>query len=151
MSTDQEEIRLLRAQLQILEEVVAQQKEELQALKAQVASTLPSHSTPTTTSNDPVRLDLCGKIFTITPETLRGTYFESMFSGRWPLKVQHDGSIFIERDPTYFRNLLNYMIKGHFDTSIITTDNIRQNIIQEAVFFGLDELVSELTARYVYE
>ena len=39
------------------------------------------------------------------PESMLGT----MFSGRHPITKQNDGSVFIDRDGTHFRIILNYL------------------------------------------
>jgi hypothetical protein len=59
-----------------------------------------------------IKLDVGGQIFATSLQTLtskKGTYFEAMFSGRWDLKKQDDGTYFIDRDPFVFRHILNFL------------------------------------------
>lgn len=59
-----------------------------------------------------VKLDIGGTIFSTSIENMtriKGTYFESMFSGRWSLKPDESGAYFIDRDPYVFHFILNYL------------------------------------------
>jgi hypothetical protein len=41
------------------------------------------------------------------PQAEPGTFLEAMFSGRHAINTDDDGSVFIDRDPTHFRMVLN--------------------------------------------
>lgn len=62
---------------------------------------------------DPVILNVGGARFATSLETLtrvQNTYFSALLSGRWDLKRSKlDGSIFIDRDPTVFGYIINYL------------------------------------------
>jgi len=62
-------------------------------------------------SNSKIILDVGGKRFSTTKQTLiqyEGSYFYAMLSSdHW--KPGEDGSYFIDRDPKYFRIILNYL------------------------------------------
>eukprot|EP01112_Ceratiomyxa_fruticulosa_P004224 TRINITY_DN1465_c1_g1_i3.p1 TRINITY_DN1465_c1_g1~~TRINITY_DN1465_c1_g1_i3.p1 ORF type:complete len:346 (-),score=75.60 TRINITY_DN1465_c1_g1_i3:92-1129(-) len=90
-----------------------------------------------------VRLNVGGQIFTTTMDTLtscKGSYFDAMFSGRFALKREPDGTIFIDRDPTYFRHILNFL-RG----SLPPIDELRRDILveikNEADYYQLNDLV----------
>jgi hypothetical protein len=62
-----------------------------------------------------VTLDIGGQLFAASLDTLRrvpGSMFEAMFSGRHKVSAAVDGSHFIDRDPTHFRYILNYLRTG---------------------------------------
>ena len=62
--------------------------------------------------NEIVILNVGGIKFTTSLRTLQAepeSMLGVMFSGRHPLVKQEDGSIFIDRDGTYFRIILNYL------------------------------------------
>eukprot|EP01111_Echinosteliopsis_oligospora_P015029 TRINITY_DN5808_c0_g1_i5.p1 TRINITY_DN5808_c0_g1~~TRINITY_DN5808_c0_g1_i5.p1 ORF type:complete len:111 (+),score=33.09 TRINITY_DN5808_c0_g1_i5:36-368(+) len=63
-----------------------------------------------------VVFDVGGKIFATTKDTLLSqpdTFFTAMMrSGRWCPDA--DGSYFIDRDPTYFGMIINYLRTGRF-------------------------------------
>ena len=57
-----------------------------------------------------ISLDIGGNKFSTSLQTLRtdsGSVFGAMFSGRYPIPKQEDGSIFIDRDGTHFLLILN--------------------------------------------
>ena len=57
-------------------------------------------------------LDVGGLKYTTTIATLRaekGSMFEAMFSGHYPIKKQLDGTVFIDRDGRHFHYILNYL------------------------------------------
>ena len=53
-----------------------------------------------------VKLDIGGKRFATSVSNLtngKSGYFTAMFSGRWNVKKEDDGTVFIDRDPLVFR------------------------------------------------
>eukprot|EP00697_Spironema_sp_BW2_P013690 gnl/Spiro4/3910_TR1940_c0_g1_i1.p1 gnl/Spiro4/3910_TR1940_c0_g1~~gnl/Spiro4/3910_TR1940_c0_g1_i1.p1 ORF type:complete len:318 (+),score=99.10 gnl/Spiro4/3910_TR1940_c0_g1_i1:34-987(+) len=59
-----------------------------------------------------IRLDVGGTVFATTLSTLTrlpNNFFAAMFSGRFALKPEADGSLFIDRDPFVFRHILNFL------------------------------------------
>ena len=73
------------------------------------------HSVPKQIRFEPsekVRLNVGGSLFETSLSTLcrdPTSLLASMFSGRHLLSVESDGSYFIDRDPTHFRLVLNYL------------------------------------------
>ncbi|KAK6734853.1 hypothetical protein RB195_018189 [Necator americanus] len=68
----------------------------------------PSSSSP---SGDRVRLNVGGKIFETTISTLtkiQGTVLSTIVAERW----RGEGELFIDRDPTHFSKILNYLRDG---------------------------------------
>lgn len=86
--------------------------------------------------------------FQTTVFTLSGnsTYFASLFSGRWNIGCDHDGSLFIDADPKAFEHLLRYMRTGvmplfwsqagGFDLGLYNS------VLASADYFGVEKLVS---------
>jgi len=57
-------------------------------------------------------LDVGGCLFSTTFETLTkipDSYLEKMFSGRFPIKVNEDGHVFVDRDGTHFDSVLKFL------------------------------------------
>ena len=76
---------------------------------------------------------------------MTGSMLHAMFSGRFDTKPSEDGSYFIDRDGTHFRHILNYLRTGQFT---VPDDNIlRKELLAEAEFYQVEEIISELTAR----
>eukprot|EP01089_Gocevia_fonbrunei_P011433 TRINITY_DN2473_c0_g1_i1.p1 TRINITY_DN2473_c0_g1~~TRINITY_DN2473_c0_g1_i1.p1 ORF type:complete len:314 (-),score=73.88 TRINITY_DN2473_c0_g1_i1:71-1012(-) len=93
-----------------------------------------------------IKLDVGGKIFATTLTTLvacQGSYFEAMFSGRWDLKKQEDGSFFIDRDPFVFRFVMNFLRGEPFQVELLTEEK-KHKLLEDAEFYHLDKLVDLL-------
>ena len=95
----------------------------------------------------PVKLDIGGTGFKTSLETLRkdsDSMLASMFSGRFSMKAQDDGSFFIDRDPTHFRYILNFLRTGKI---IIPDDAIaREELLLETEFFNVRPMLDKLSA-----
>ena len=62
-----------------------------------------------------VKLCVGGTSFVTSLSTLQndpGSLLAVMFSGRHPIHKMEDGAVFIDRDPTHFRHILNYLRDG---------------------------------------
>lgn len=70
---------------------------------------------------DPIVLDVGGTKFACSIDILvkiPNTYFSMLVSGRWDVKTQKDGSIFIDRDPRIFSLIMTYMRKYGTDFNV---------------------------------
>ncbi|EAS29499.2 uncharacterized protein CIMG_08245 [Coccidioides immitis RS] len=63
-----------------------------------------------------VMLQVGDRHFPTTVGTLTqcSEYFTAMFSGRWCLDKQEDGSIFVNGNPKLFEHLLEFLLRGVF-------------------------------------
>eukprot|EP01113_Clastostelium_recurvatum_P022758 TRINITY_DN2726_c0_g1_i4.p1 TRINITY_DN2726_c0_g1~~TRINITY_DN2726_c0_g1_i4.p1 ORF type:complete len:332 (-),score=51.93 TRINITY_DN2726_c0_g1_i4:24-1019(-) len=97
----------------------------------------------------PVLLNVGGMLFATSAETLqsrRNTYFGAMFSGMIELKPDKDGRIFIDRDGTHFRYVLNYLRNGEL---LVPEDKlVRKELLVEAQFYGLQDMISLLNPAF---
>jgi uncharacterized protein YjbI with pentapeptide repeats len=75
-----------------------------------------------------------------------------MFSGRHALPQQEDGSFFIDRDGDTFSNILSYLRDRSIILSIIPrlSDEVRQRLLHEAMFYQLQELEIILSVMGTY-
>lgn len=67
-------------------------------------------------SENIVKVNVGGRIFTTRRSTLcavPGSFLEAMFSGRHKEEVDEDGVVFIDRDPTFFSAVLNWLRDPH--------------------------------------
>ncbi|CAO4367724.1 unnamed protein product [Caenorhabditis nigoni] len=90
-----------------------------------------------------VKLNVGGTIFQTTKSTLTklNGYFKTMLETRKPIAKDESGAIFIDRDPTYFRLILNFMRDGHVNLQKYSEDV--KEIEREAEYYllyGLAEL-----------
>ena len=75
------------------------------------------------------------------PESMLGT----MFSGRHPITKQNDGSVFIDRDGTHFRIILNYL-RGGITFNEMVSDNklLLSELLTEVNYYqlkGLEKII----------
>jgi len=86
-------------------------------------------------------LNVGGKLFTTSLSTLRsvsGTLFEKMFRIGANTTTSADGNYFIDRDPTTFGYVLDYLRSG--DLLIKSEDkNMRMQVLADAEYFQLPE------------
>lgn len=95
-----------------------------------------------------IKLDIGGQIFSTSIQTLRrdaDSMLAAMFSGRYELKREADGSYFIDRDGTFFRHILNFLRDGYLDSGTMPNDAVvLREILREAKFYQLGKLVQYL-------
>lgn len=106
-------------------------------------------SSKTPTLNSVVTLNVGGTKFETTRQTLLNdprSMLAKMFDPVSPLQpgVMRDGAYFIDRDPNYFRIVLNYLRSGQL---IIDSSISLEAIKLEASYFGLVGLEEEVNDR----
>ena len=82
-------------------------------------------------------LDVGGVSFATSRGTLTAvpdSMLAAMFSGRHKLAPNEDGSFFIDRDPEYFRHILNYLRNGTIQVELGTA--MAREVALEADFYG---------------
>lgn len=99
---------------------------------------------------DTVTLKVGDRIFVTLRNTLKGSAFLSIAtSGRWP--IQPDGSYFLDSDPELFGHILTFLRRGTFPLLWDPRnghDFAKYNqLLQEALFLGIDELAVWLNAK----
>lgn len=107
------------------------------------------------TSNFPVnkwiKLNVGGKIYTTTIDTLVGREPDSMLArmflqdgGMMPSEKDEQGAYLIDRSARYFEPIINYLRHGQF----ICEDHISmRGVLEEARFFGIYSLVTHLEEK----
>lgn len=103
--------------------------------------------------NDIITLNVGGTRFETTRQTLLhdpGSMLARMFDPVSPLQPgvkRGDDSFFLDRDPAYFRPVLNYLRTGQLtlDSGVGGVDPMA--VLYEARFFGLSELENLLNSR----
>ncbi|KAL6419345.1 hypothetical protein ACFW04_013924 [Cataglyphis niger] len=99
-----------------------------------------------------ITLNVGGKYFTTTRDTLTKKEPMSMLARMFtettnaehaiqPSRQDHHGAYLIDRSPTYFEPLLNYLRHGQ----VILDSNINIAVLEEASFYGIDGAIQILT------
>ncbi|XP_025097018.1 uncharacterized protein LOC112565650 isoform X2 [Pomacea canaliculata] len=95
-----------------------------------------------------IKLDVGGHVFTTSQLTLTrdsDSMLAAMFSGRHGVKKEEDGTIFIDRDGTHFRYILNYLRDGGLSTDALPRNRqTLRELRNEAVYFQLHGLVQHI-------
>nr|AAH84083.1 LOC494998 protein [Xenopus laevis] len=94
-------------------------------------------------SGDVIHLNVGGKRFSTSRQTLTWaseSFFSSLLSGRIPTLKDETGAIFIDRDPTVFSPILNFLRTKELDTRGIKSSVL----LHEAEFYGITPLVRRL-------
>ncbi|KAL6043900.1 BTB domain-containing protein [Balamuthia mandrillaris] len=132
------------------EDTLAQQQAEFQQQQRKRAEVDEKAKTAMKFSSERIKLNVGGTLFVTSRATLTHmpSMLQSMFSGRFSLEAdKEDGSFFIDRDPTHFRFILNYLRDSHVElpslSSAAAMDVLRQLLV-EAEYYGLDGLVMQL-------
>ena len=106
-------------------------------------------------SEQKIMLDIGGYKYSTSLQTLRAepeSMLGIMFSERHPITKQKDGSVFIDRDGTHFRIILNYL-RGSITSSELLPDNnlLLSELLTEVNYYqlkGLEKIIkSEEKAR----
>ena len=111
------------------------------------ASARPVSSAGPVLHDDWVKLNVGGRVFVTTRSTLThsggSNMLSFMFGNDWHSSTDESGAYQIDRSPEYFAPLLNYLRCGklHLDPGVSAV-----NVLEEARFFGLDELEPQLEA-----
>ncbi|CAF4177288.1 unnamed protein product [Rotaria socialis] len=95
-----------------------------------------------------VTLNVGGQLFSTTIETLtkEKCLFTKMFSGQYDLR-EHQGATFIDRDPTHFRTLLNYLRTNTFIKPKSSEDY--NELCLEAEYYQITTLINQLRTETV--
>ena len=91
-----------------------------------------------------------GVTFTTSTSTLtrdQDSMLAAMFSGRHQLKYEDDGTIFIDRDGTHFRYILNFLRDGATEGSLPEGQQALKELLNEAVYYQLAGLIDAIEAR----
>nr|KAF6411720.1 SH3KBP1 binding protein 1 [Rousettus aegyptiacus] len=112
------------------------------AAAAPAAEGAPSRGPP----GEVIHLNVGGKRFSTSRQTLTwipDSFFSSLLSGRISTLKDETGAIFIDRDPTIFAPILNFLRTKELDLRGVHGSSL----LHEAQFYGLTPLVRRLQLR----
>jgi len=134
------EVNKLNDDRQALAHDIAKLQEEYEKLNV----------TPHKIDKSGIQLDIGGHFFSTTVETLTNvpdSLLGRMFSGRFPVEFTQDGRVFIDRDGTHFRHLLNYLRSP--DSWVFTWKDkqLIDELRTEARYYGLEDAMFKKNNR----
>jgi len=95
-----------------------------------------------------VSINVGGLQFVTTSNTIsadQSSMLSAMFSGRFKIERDESGAVFIDRDPTHFRHILNFLRDGieylKHGGLLQQPDAIVNELLQEAKFYNIRPLV----------
>ena len=92
---------------------------------------------------DKIRINIGGTLFESKRATLdKCPYFRRVLNPAARTHFEMDGSIFIDRDATHFRHILNYLRDGEVPNYLTPADV--DQLIREAKFYEMTEMVLQL-------
>jgi hypothetical protein len=95
------------------------------------------------TEEEIITINVGGQCFSTSISTLTSKntcYFTTLLNNDFQVTRDSQGNIFIDRDPTYFSYILNYLRMGP-QVTLPCDKNGRLLLQQEALFYGLNDLV----------
>mmetsp|Transcript_111104 Transcript_111104/g.192683 ORF Transcript_111104/g.192683 Transcript_111104/m.192683 type:complete len:453 (-) Transcript_111104:744-2102(-) len=97
-----------------------------------------------------ITLDVGGRQFQTTLQTLTsetGSMLEAMFGGRFAVMQEQDQAVFLDRDPTHFETILNYLRDKNMNKELSTFCDIqtiagreRLRLLREVSYYGIEGL-----------
>jgi len=98
-----------------------------------------------------ITLDIGGTKFSTSLANLKNQkslYFATMFSGIFPIQPCEDGSYFIDRNPTLFPLILDFIRGEELETEDMNPRELKM-LLKEAQFYHLIELETRLSVNTV--
>ncbi|KAL1961098.1 hypothetical protein VTO42DRAFT_3043 [Malbranchea cinnamomea] len=98
-------------------------------------------------SHECVKLQVGERHFhtTVGALTCRSDYFKALFSGRFAIRKQNGGSIFIDANPTLFEYILDYLRRGVFPFAFSKEQGhdyvLYERLLEEAKYFQCRSLI----------
>ena len=121
--------------LRVQQESVQQERQQLETMKAAVDGNIEQFKRR-------VKLNVGGSKFETTLSTLTrhpDSMLAVMFSGRHEVPQDDDGYVFIDRDGTHFRIILNFLRTGALD--VPTSQKAASELTRELQYYQLDTCV----------
>ena len=98
-----------------------------------------------------IKLNVGGHVFMTSTLTLTrdpDSMLGAMFSGRHKLHTMSDGAVFIDRDGTHFRHILNFLRDGYLRSGALSQEDSEiQELVAEAEYYQLQGFLDFLLGK----
>eukprot|EP01129_Flabellula_baltica_P016937 TRINITY_DN9238_c0_g1_i1.p1 TRINITY_DN9238_c0_g1~~TRINITY_DN9238_c0_g1_i1.p1 ORF type:complete len:498 (+),score=128.47 TRINITY_DN9238_c0_g1_i1:22-1515(+) len=148
---DQDDLEQIKQNLQNIEDELMKKEKDLEEERVRMLATIEKEreqidAIPQVinnhTSPEVVQLSVGGKKFVTMYSTLKnapkGTYLHDITES----SILYEGCIFIDRDPKYFRHILNFLRSGKL--VVFPSGDELKEMISEVTFYGLEDLLSQI-------
>eukprot|EP01006_Ploeotia_vitrea_P045424 TRINITY_DN66941_c0_g1_i1.p1 TRINITY_DN66941_c0_g1~~TRINITY_DN66941_c0_g1_i1.p1 ORF type:complete len:312 (+),score=48.19 TRINITY_DN66941_c0_g1_i1:56-991(+) len=153
----EKEFHLQTQAIQMEREQLEMEKEAFEALKRKHFQTTARSEKEALKGNEKVKLNVGGTVFETSKQTLTteaGTFFHTMVnSGHWQ-PDENTGEFFIDRDPQFVGEILDYLRRGALDGNIPSLNEEAQQkmsmsdavlLVSQIDFFQIDSLLARIS------
>lgn len=136
----------LRARLEEAETQLAADRASLQEERDALAAERLKMTNLQEFASRRVKLNVGGTHFQTSLSTLTQvpSMFSAMFSGKYRMDADEDGCYFIDRDPTHFRYVLNFLRDSRIEVPAEGAQTLVRELLTEAEFYQVDGLIALL-------
>ena len=145
-------------QKMLTEEKLRRGEEEFQMRQKQwdqISEKLHRSTTRIGGRNQKVKLNIGGMLFMTTVDTLRNepdTYFSCLLSEHFDTSPDEDGEIFVDRDPTFFRFILNHLRGADVSKDIESLkENEKAAIAQEVDYYQIASMFHFFKTKFGFD
>jgi len=134
------ELEIVKQELQSVELNIQQEKDKFNKEKADMLKYNQQIKSR-------IKLNVGGQRFETTFSTITkySSFFQNKFSGKFDNPQDEDGSYFIERDGTYFRHILNFMLDGTLPDDL--PSQTLKALLREATHYIFTDLISAINSE----
>ncbi len=151
LEEEKKRVQLLKDDLERELMLAKRQRELLSKEKEEFSSMMGKIESITEIQKKKIKLNVGGQIFVTTQETLtaeKGHVLSCMFSGNYNTEPDEDGEYLIDRDGTWFRDILNYLRDGDLDLSDLTIKQ-RNEFLHECQFYQIRSLLDRIQTKQI--
>ncbi|ELR14880.1 K+ channel tetramerization subfamily protein [Acanthamoeba castellanii str. Neff] len=136
----------LRARLEEAETTLAADRESLDEERQALAEEKLKMNNLQEFASRKVKLNVGGTYFqtSLTTLTQVPSMFSAMFSGKYRMEADEDGCYFIDRDPTHFRYVLNFLRDSRIEVPVEGSKALVRELLAEAEFYQVEGLIALL-------
>ena len=101
-------------------------------------------------SNKPIILNVGGIRYSTSMQTLcmcRNTMLSKMFDSNFPLKLEDDGSYFIDRDGTHFRYILNFLRDNNLN--VPSNESLINELLSEVKYYQIKPMFDAFIIKQI--
>jgi hypothetical protein len=134
----QENMKVFSERATKLEQSLQEQAEEMENAKVRYVELQTKMNQARKNLKDKIRLNIGGTVFVTSLDTMtleKNTFFSAMFSEEFHQQPDDDGEYYVDRDPTYFRIILNHLRGVDIKKALSGLNQWEKSLVQQEVEF----------------